>query len=140
MLTQLRAVGLTFTADNDRLLVEPRARLTDKLRAVIRAHKPDLLRELTAEQRRMAILAARDTAGLEHFRDGLVMDRLHLCGNCTRFTLGKIGPGGLGWCDRYETDAYPFVPMLRCAAFSARANAPAPACLPDPVGRRARQL
>ena len=46
LLTTLRARGLTVAADGDALIVGPRERLTDELRAAIRAHKRDLLAEL----------------------------------------------------------------------------------------------
>ena len=46
LLTTLRLRGLTLAADGDALIVRPRDRLTDELRAAIRAHKRDLLAEL----------------------------------------------------------------------------------------------
>lgn len=46
LLTTLRSRGLTVVADGDALKVGPRNRLTDELRAAIRAHKPALLAEL----------------------------------------------------------------------------------------------
>jgi hypothetical protein len=46
LLQSLAAAGLTVTADGDRLVVSPSCRLTDELRAAIRAWKFDLLAEL----------------------------------------------------------------------------------------------
>ena len=43
LLTELAQAGLTLEADGDRLVVAPRGRLTDEIRATIRAHKADLL-------------------------------------------------------------------------------------------------
>jgi hypothetical protein len=43
LLRSLQALGLTFTADGDRLLVEPRECITDNARSLIRAHKAELL-------------------------------------------------------------------------------------------------
>ena len=42
-LSELRAAGLTLTAVDGRLIVEPAGRITDEHRALIRAHKPELL-------------------------------------------------------------------------------------------------
>lgn len=42
-LTQLRASGLSFKVDGDRLQVWPRERLTDELSETIRTHKPDIV-------------------------------------------------------------------------------------------------
>lgn len=48
LLAQLRERGLRVVAQGDALLVEPRSALTDELRAMIRANKPQLLRELAS--------------------------------------------------------------------------------------------
>ena len=45
-LTQIRASGLHFKLDGDRLQVWPRERLTDELSETIRAHKPDIVEAL----------------------------------------------------------------------------------------------
>jgi hypothetical protein len=88
-------------------------------------------------ERRRLILAARDAAGLDDYRAALVRGQLHLCGNCTRFSFGADDPAGLGQCAHFNVEAWPFVPMLRCAGFDARsaAIAPAPDYLPaKPAG------
>jgi ribosomal protein S6 len=51
VVAQLRKHGLRFSAAGDALRVEPREALTDEVRAIIRAKKPDILRELAAETR-----------------------------------------------------------------------------------------
>lgn len=43
ILSELRADGLTLTAVDGRLVVEPAVRITDEHRALIRAHKAGLL-------------------------------------------------------------------------------------------------
>jgi uncharacterized membrane protein len=54
LLTTLRELGLTITADGDALIVQPRKLLTDELRAAIRANKPAIL---ASERRRAKALA-----------------------------------------------------------------------------------
>ncbi len=49
IMKQLRESGLTLTADGDRLLVEPKAAITDQHRAMIRQHKPALLALLSGK-------------------------------------------------------------------------------------------
>jgi hypothetical protein len=50
LLARLRHAGLTVTRNGDQLVVVPRDRLTDELRAAIRNAKRDLLEALTNEQ------------------------------------------------------------------------------------------
>jgi hypothetical protein len=66
-LASLRRHGLRVKSDAGRLLVEPRAALTEALRSTIRINKGAILRELSAEAatRWQAIIAARETAPLE---------------------------------------------------------------------------
>ena len=58
LLATLRNVGLQLRAQGDQLYVEPREALTDELRQTIRAHKPELLLELTEESERSRAAAA----------------------------------------------------------------------------------
>ena len=44
LLKRLRAAGLTVRIEGGHLLVRPRSRLTDELRALLREHKPRLLK------------------------------------------------------------------------------------------------
>lgn len=46
ILSELQAAGLTLTAVDGRLIVEPAGRITDEHRALIRAHKSELLESL----------------------------------------------------------------------------------------------
>lgn len=50
--------GLEAEAKGDRLVVFPAHRLTDDLRCYIRQHKPDLLRELSSEVRKLKLVAS----------------------------------------------------------------------------------
>ena len=61
MLARLRSHGLTVRADGDRVIVSPRTSLTEELRAMIRANKAGILRELEAEA--MCDACARDEPG-----------------------------------------------------------------------------
>lgn len=49
LLAQLQGRGLRVTIQGDALLVEPRSALTDEMRAMIRANKRLLLRELAGK-------------------------------------------------------------------------------------------
>ncbi|HVZ36444.1 MAG TPA: hypothetical protein VG963_28640 [Polyangiaceae bacterium] len=64
-LDRLHAAGLRVTAMGDTLLVEPRTRLTDELRAYIRQHKPVLLAELGQSGDRPSPAATPATDGGE---------------------------------------------------------------------------
>lgn len=118
MLAELRAAGLRFTSDGDRLIVEPRSALNDELRAIIRAHKGNLLRELAEEscKRQQANLSARDAAPVRGFREALAVGRLHVCYNCAAFSFGAV-PAGIGHCRRFDVEAWPFVPFW-CSGFA----------------------
>lgn len=56
LLAELACLGVTVTADGDRLLIRPASKLTDELRAALRAHKAELL--ATASTRPIAPLSA----------------------------------------------------------------------------------
>lgn len=77
LLAQLRERGLRITAQSDALLVEPRSVLTDELRAMIRANKRQLLRELTGEflERRIRAMAKRWEYSPDELADVLVRAR-----------------------------------------------------------------
>lgn len=51
LLSDLAGAGFTIEADGDRLLIRPAAKLTDELRATLRAAKPDLLALLAPNHR-----------------------------------------------------------------------------------------
>lgn len=126
MLAELRAAGLRLTANSGTLYVEPASALTDELRATIRVHKSAILRELAEESRARsrAILAARDGASLGDFRAALVVGRLHVCCNCSAFSFGADA-AGVGHCERFNVDAWPFVPFW-CSGFKAAIRPLAP--------------
>lgn len=48
LLAELHRAGLSLAADGDRLLVEADGPITDRQRAAIRTHKPELLKLLAA--------------------------------------------------------------------------------------------
>lgn len=87
---------------------------------------------------RQQIVAARDAAPLADFREALILGRLVICGNCSRFTF-DADPAGLGRCDRWDIEAFPFVPFY-CAGFHLSRTPTAPAFVPDPEGSRERAL
>jgi hypothetical protein len=72
LLQALQAQGLRLWAEGDHLKVAPRGRITDKTRALIRAHKTELLAALdplpdpqadARRQRALEMLADRPAAG-----------------------------------------------------------------------------
>lgn len=60
-LTRLRAAGFKVMAQGDKVLISPRERLTDELRAWIREHKPTLLAELGQSRDRPSLAATLAT-------------------------------------------------------------------------------
>jgi hypothetical protein len=54
LLSQLRRDGFSVLPDGDRVLIEPASKLTEELRATIRANKPALLKALSTLERRRA--------------------------------------------------------------------------------------
>lgn len=69
------------------------------------------------------------------FQAALVLGPLVICGNCAFFARGAE-PAGLGQCQRFATESWPFVPFT-CGAFTVSPRPAAPAVLPDPTGARA---
>jgi hypothetical protein len=51
LLLQLRSQGFQLWADGNRILVSPKERVTDGIRAAIRAHRVELLAELDRQHR-----------------------------------------------------------------------------------------
>lgn len=66
----IRESGLTVTTDDERLIVAPAERLTDKTRQLIRDHKPAILTALKAEAAELARL-------------------VYLCGNAYQFSADE---------------------------------------------------
>lgn len=140
MLGELRAAGLRFMVEGRTLYVEPASALTDAQRVTIRANKATLLRELAEEarERGRAIAAARDVAPLADFRAALTLGRLHVCCNCGHFSFG-VEPAGLGHCERFNVEAWPFVPFW-CAGFEASDMLAAATDLKKPESARAGSM
>ena len=79
LLEQVRAAGFRLRVDDDVLMVSPASRLTDGMRATIRAHRPALVALLLAERLTMAINAAVLARGdTEHNRRELLAEALGL--------------------------------------------------------------
>lgn len=68
-------------------------------------------------------------APLADFREALLLGRLHVCCNCTAFAFGA-DPAGLGHCQRFNVEAWPFVPFW-CSAFEPSRVPAAPEYLPS---------
>lgn len=73
-------------------------------------------------QRAAAIASARDASGLDRWREALALGRLHLCGNCARYTFGA-DPAGAGTCALHGDGLLAFAMPFDCADFTMR---PAP--------------
>jgi citrate lyase beta subunit len=61
LLAELADLGVTVTADGDKLVIRPASKLTDDLRAALRAHKAELLAatSLAAPEGHLATIARR---------------------------------------------------------------------------------
>jgi len=93
--------------------------------------------EQPAGEYRSAIIAARDAADLEHWRAALILGRLHLCGNCTRYSFGE-DPAGPGTCALHGEALLAFAMPFKCSDFAASATPAAPAYVPDAALARAK--
>jgi hypothetical protein len=133
LLAELREQGVRVSADGETLTAGPRAVLTDGVRTTIRMHKAAIFRELAAEamDREKAIAAARDAAPLAGYRAALILGRLHLCGNCSRYTFGQ-DPAGAGACSKHGDGLLAFAMPFDCRDFAVSAIPTAPAYLPEP--------
>lgn len=78
---------------------------------------------------------AYDAAALSNYREALLLGRLVICANCARF-VPRSDTAGLGHCQRFDTDAWPFAPFW-CSGFKPSNRPVAPDFLPDPDGARA---
>jgi hypothetical protein len=131
LLARLRSQGLRIVARSGRLLVEPKAAITEATRTTIRINKAALLRELEAEtrERHRAIQAACEAAQLGQYRTALLLGRLHLCGNCASFTFG-LDPAGPGACTKFGDGPVPFAAPFWCSGFTPSRTPIAPELLP----------
>jgi len=132
VLAHLRNQGLRITADGRRLLVEPRAAITEAIKSTIRVNKGAILRDLSAEasDRRAAIQAAAQAASpvLDDFRPALLLGRLHVCGNCSRSAFGQ-DPAGAGTCSMHGDGLVAFAMPFECREFQVSPTPTAPAYL-----------
>jgi hypothetical protein len=132
LLAELREQGVHISADGEALTAGPRAALTDAVRTTIRMHKAAILRELAVEAagREQAIAAARDTVPLSEYRAALILGRLQLCGNCSRYTFGQ-DPASAGTCALHGEGLLAFAMPFGCRDFGASRVPAAAAYLPD---------
>lgn len=112
LLTNLRAQGVTITADGGRLLATPRESITENIRTTIRINKAALLREIAAEAeaRHQAIGAARRAVPmLADYRHSLAAGTLVLCADCRHYQYAAE-PGDVGHCTTFNVESAPFIP------------------------------
>lgn len=95
VLAEAERAGLTLTPDGDRLVIEPKSRLTDELRARLRAVKPELLALLAElEQARRAGLCARAVEGLTDGRLRSAVLEPSGDGTCLAAVAVRMADGG----------------------------------------------
>lgn len=97
LLAELADMGVTVTVDDERLVIRPASKLTDALRAGLRAAKPELL----------AIIAPRTCAGCAH------VTRRKTCGEPV--AAGLVPHFGIVFIE-----LLPATQAARCPAFSMR--------------------
>lgn len=78
-----------------------------------------------------AMRVAMETASLAQYRAPLLFGRLHLCGNCRRYTFGQ-DPGGPGTCALHREGLLAFAMPFYCRNFTVSATPTAPDYLPTP--------
>ncbi|HXQ31811.1 MAG TPA: hypothetical protein VN790_07605 [Steroidobacteraceae bacterium] len=112
VIVSLADIGVTLRVDGAFIVADPREALTPEARDLIRAHKADLI----------ATLAGSCFGLSAEFRAAVALGRLHLCGNCSRFAVGR-NPTGPGHCVFFNIETWPYVPF-NCSRFEV---SPAPA-------------
>ena len=93
------------------------------------AHVAVADRRLRDQEFRRAIIAGRDAAGLNYWRASLLLGRLDLCGNCSRYTFG-LDPAGAGTCSVHGDGLLAFAMPFDCRDFKVSPTPTAPAHLP----------
>jgi hypothetical protein len=93
------------------------------------AHVAVADRRLRDPEFRRAIIAAREAAGLDYWRATLLLGRLHLCGNCSRYIFGH-DPAGAGTCSMHGDGLLAFAMPFDCRDFLVSPTPAAPAFLP----------
>jgi len=112
LLTQLVNAGLHVSRNGDHLVVAPRERLTEELRAAIRSRKKELLAALNPATDLIAAFASAIHSGT-----------LRQCRGCRHFAQiipaggDDLGVSGAGWCQRYATATDPLLPFW-CDGYS----------------------
>jgi len=106
-LARLRAAGLTVAASGNSLLASPAGRLTPELRAVIRAHKAEILADLAGE-----------ASGLAPFETALRLGRLVVCERCQHYA-SPPGDALVGRCGVLGEDVAGAVPFT-CGRYHAK--------------------
>jgi hypothetical protein len=79
---------------------------------------------------RRAVIAARDAAGIEYWRAPLLLGRLHLCGNCSRYAFG-LDPTGSGMCSLHGAGPLAFAMPFDCTDFLVSQTPTAPEFLTE---------
>jgi len=128
LLTRLRDAGLSVSRNGDHLVVTPRERLTDELRARIRMQKAELLASILAVPTPDAAPLRRTSAGpLADFAAAIRSGTLQECHACQHFTKlipadgDNLGVPDAGWCRRYSTVTHPLTPFW-CDGYSPSAR------------------
>jgi hypothetical protein len=85
-----------------------------------------------------AVRLALEAASLAEYRAALILGRLHLCGNCSRYTFAS-DPASAGACAIHGDGLLAFAMPFGCRDFAASTTPAAPEYLPDPDGARARR-
>lgn len=112
LLTKLADAGLQVSRDGDQLVVAPRDRLTDELRALIRSRKLELLDALDPASDPFA-----------DFARAFVRGTLQQCQACRHFArsippgVDNLGASWAGWCTRYSQTMDPSMPFW-CDGYS----------------------
>ncbi len=95
LLAELFSAGLTLSADEGRLVVRPASKLSEEMRAALRASKADLLALLTTDQRPYKLTRAEgDAAHADPWDDGAI----------ARFQARAALIGQRGFCEQDAED------------------------------------
>jgi hypothetical protein len=93
------------------------------------AHVAVADRRLRESAFRRAIIAVRDATPLAEFCEALLRGRLHLCGNCSRYSFGP-DPANAGTCSVHGDGLLAFAMPFDCRDFEVSPTPTAPAYLP----------
>lgn len=93
------------------------------------ANVADRQPKIRAIDRQGAIIAAQEAAPLKEYRSALLLGRLHLCGNCSRYSFGP-DPAGPGTCLDHGEGLLAFRLPFQCPSFQASQTPVAPDYMP----------